>query len=148
MEKLRNQLVGIISYGFSCVSSRPGVNTRVTSYITWIVSRTTGEYNSVQERRKRILKILFIISSFSSYNAPHLKHSKLNQLQPFIDISGILKVGGRLAKAKILYDEKHPMILTANHRLTRLLIIYEHYQRLLHAGCLTVINFFVKNIGH
>ncbi|KAG5895347.1 hypothetical protein JTB14_003144 [Gonioctena quinquepunctata] len=37
----RLQLVGIISYGLGCASDLPGINTRVTSYISWIVSRTT-----------------------------------------------------------------------------------------------------------
>lgn len=35
--------VGIISYGLSCATDVPGVNTRVTSYLTWIVSVTSGK---------------------------------------------------------------------------------------------------------
>ncbi|XP_074029576.1 venom serine protease-like [Leptinotarsa decemlineata] len=37
----RLQLVGVISYGLGCATARPGINTRVTSYVSWIVSRTT-----------------------------------------------------------------------------------------------------------
>ncbi|KAG5893921.1 hypothetical protein JTB14_028731 [Gonioctena quinquepunctata] len=37
----RLQLVGVLSYGLGCASELPGVNTRVTSYISWIVSKTT-----------------------------------------------------------------------------------------------------------
>ncbi|KAJ8979228.1 hypothetical protein NQ317_019080 [Molorchus minor] len=37
----RLQLVGIISFGLGCATQRPGVNTRVSSYISWIVSRTS-----------------------------------------------------------------------------------------------------------
>ncbi|KAG5895346.1 hypothetical protein JTB14_003143 [Gonioctena quinquepunctata] len=36
----RLQLLGVVSYGLGCASELPGVNTRVTSYIPWIVSRT------------------------------------------------------------------------------------------------------------
>ena len=75
----------------------------------------------------------------SRRNVFQLKNSKLNQLHPFLDDSGYLRVGGRLSNAKMSFDEKHPMILAANHKLTHLLIRYEH-KRLLHAGCQAVIN--------
>ncbi|RZB40648.1 Trypsin and/or CUB domain containing protein [Asbolus verrucosus] len=35
------QLVGIISYGIGCATKKPGVNTRVTSYLSWIASVTS-----------------------------------------------------------------------------------------------------------
>ncbi|VEN48611.1 unnamed protein product [Callosobruchus maculatus] len=38
--KARLHLVGIISYGNGCASQKPSINTRVTSYLSWIVSRT------------------------------------------------------------------------------------------------------------
>ena len=38
----RLQQVGIISYGMACASTSPSVNTRVTSYLTWIVSKSPG----------------------------------------------------------------------------------------------------------
>lgn len=75
----------------------------------------------------------------SKDSTPHLKNSNLNQLHPFIDNSGPVRVGGRLENAEISFDEKHPIILANNHRLTHLLIKYEHV-RLLHAGCQAVIN--------
>lgn len=40
----RLQLVGVISYGLGCATSIPGVNTRVTQYLSWIVSVTSGKY--------------------------------------------------------------------------------------------------------
>lgn len=39
----RLQLVGVISFGLGCATLRPSVNVRVTSYLSWIVSRTTGD---------------------------------------------------------------------------------------------------------
>jgi trypsin len=36
------QLVGIISYGIGCATTKPAVNTRVTSYLSWVVSVTSG----------------------------------------------------------------------------------------------------------
>lgn len=64
----------------------------------------------------------------------HLRtKSKMMSLTPFMDASGILRVGGRLQLADVSYDERHPIILTANDPLTRLIIDYKH-RRLMHAG--------------
>nr|CAH7723684.1 unnamed protein product [Callosobruchus chinensis] len=41
--KARLHLVGVISYGNGCTSRQPSVNTRVTSYLSWIVSRRSGK---------------------------------------------------------------------------------------------------------
>ncbi|UYV65695.1 hypothetical protein LAZ67_3005166, partial [Cordylochernes scorpioides] len=38
-------------------------------------------------------------------------NSKLLSLNPFIDSSGILRVGGRLRKSNLQFNEKHPIIL-------------------------------------
>lgn len=35
-------LVGIVSFGFACASDKPAVNTRVTHYLSWILSVTKG----------------------------------------------------------------------------------------------------------
>lgn len=40
----RLQLVGIVSYGVDCASGEPSVNTRVTRYLSWIASVTSGEF--------------------------------------------------------------------------------------------------------
>jgi hypothetical protein len=36
----RMYTVGIVSYGYGCASTKPSINTRVTSYINWIKSKT------------------------------------------------------------------------------------------------------------
>ncbi|XP_025835281.1 uncharacterized protein LOC108742837 isoform X2 [Agrilus planipennis] len=66
------------------------------------------------------------------------KTSNLLQLNPFLDESRLLRVGGRLKNASIPYDQRHQMILSAKHRFAHLLIESEH-KRLLHAGCQTVL---------
>ena len=38
------------------------------------------------------------------------KSSKLAKLQPFIDSVGILRVGGRIQKAPVNYESRHPII--------------------------------------
>lgn len=39
----RMYLLGVISSGVGCASAYPGINTRVTSFLDWILSRTSGE---------------------------------------------------------------------------------------------------------
>ncbi|XP_026686425.1 uncharacterized protein LOC103518980 isoform X2 [Diaphorina citri] len=65
--------------------------------------------------------------------------SKLKSLNPFIDQSGIMRVGGRLEKANIEFDKKHQVILPKNHNFTKLLIIDEH-EKNVHAGQQVMIN--------
>lgn len=65
------------------------------------------------------------------------ENSALNQLSPFLDPEGLLRVGGRLRDAHVPYDEKHPIILP-KHKLTHLLIKHER-RRLLHTGCQALI---------
>lgn len=67
-----------------------------------------------------------------------LKHkllcsSALRKLVPFLDSQGILRVGGRLSHSAIVYEAKHPALLSSKHRLTKLIIEYTH-KRNLHPG--------------
>ncbi|XP_055604343.1 uncharacterized protein LOC129752593 [Uranotaenia lowii] len=54
---------------------------------------------------------------------PH--KSKLWPLTPFLD-GGLLRVGGRLARADMIYESKHPWILPAGCRLAKVLFHQEH----------------------
>ena len=51
----------------------------------------------------------------------------MNKLNPFLD-DGVLRVGGRLSKASICYNAKHPVILPNNHHLSDLMIVQHHHQ--------------------
>ncbi|XP_011858366.1 PREDICTED: uncharacterized protein LOC105555927 [Vollenhovia emeryi] len=59
--------------------------------------------------------------------------NKLIFLHPFVDKDGLLRVGGRLGNSEFSNDKKHPIVLSAKHRFTKLLLIDEHV-RLLHAA--------------
>ena len=52
--------------------------------------------------------------------------SRLKTLTPFLDESDILRVGGRIDGAAICYDAKHPMIISQDHQLCRLVIMDCH----------------------
>lgn len=52
--------------------------------------------------------------------------SKLIALNPFLDKRGIMRVGGRIGKALVDYDRKHPMIIPKGTRLAWLLMRQAH----------------------
>ncbi|KAL4098581.1 hypothetical protein QTP88_023156 [Uroleucon formosanum] len=68
-----------------------------------------------------------------SKNQQLSRQSQLKKLHPFIDTSGLIRVGGRLSQSNLSYSMKFPIVLPAKSRLTRLLFDYEH-KRLLHIG--------------
>ncbi|GIY59832.1 reverse transcriptase [Caerostris darwini] len=59
--------------------------------------------------------------------------SKILSLNPFLDNSGILRVGGRLRHTNIAYGHKHPILLPKRHILTDLIVRHYH-EILLYAG--------------
>jgi len=65
------------------------------------------------------------------------RNSRLRQfgdtLHPFLDENGMLRVGGRLHEAPWTFERKHPILLPAQCKITRLLIERE-LRTLLHAG--------------
>jgi hypothetical protein len=63
---------------------------------------------------------------------PLSDNSKLVSLNPFLDSSNIIRVGGRLKNANISNDIKYPILLPKNNFVTKL-IMYTHEQQL-HAG--------------
>lgn len=50
----------------------------------------------------------------------------LQTLHPFLDHSGILRVGGRIGNAHIAYNARHPIILQKSSHLAALLIAHTH----------------------
>ena len=64
---------------------------------------------SLEKSEKRELKI---IGSFGS----------VYKLRPFLDGTGILRVGGRLQNSSSDYQSKHPLLLPSEHHVTKLLI--------------------------
>ncbi|XP_055856101.1 uncharacterized protein LOC129919272 [Episyrphus balteatus] len=62
------------------------------------------------------------------------KMSKLCSLSPFIDVVGLLRVGGRISNARnVPFAIKHPVILPKNNPITRLILLDAH-RNLLHIG--------------
>ncbi|XP_037931078.1 uncharacterized protein LOC119665895 [Teleopsis dalmanni] len=59
--------------------------------------------------------------------------SSLASLAPFIDNTGIIRVGGRLDAASLSYDVKHPMLLPYNDPIVKLIMEQVH-KKYMHCG--------------
>ncbi|XP_072948180.1 uncharacterized protein [Epargyreus clarus] len=65
--------------------------------------------------------------------------SRLLSLRPFVDDSGILRVGGRIQNSSENYDKIHPVLLDSNDAFTKLLFAHVH-GKLLHGGPQVMLN--------
>jgi hypothetical protein len=54
------------------------------------------------------------------------KHSLIQQLTPFLDQAALMRVGGRLKRAQLPYEAKHPIILPKRYQISRLIISHVH----------------------
>ncbi|XP_037931077.1 uncharacterized protein LOC119665894 [Teleopsis dalmanni] len=61
------------------------------------------------------------------------KFSALASLAPFIDNTGIIRVGGRLDAASLSYDAKYPMLLPYNDPIVKLIMKQVH-KKYMHCG--------------
>ena len=79
---------------------------------------------------------------FSGRRVP-LKSNVLYQLNPIV-LDGILRVGGRLAKANLPLTVKHPAILPSKNHVTDLIIQHCHVQESGHQGVNATLNNLMK----
>lgn len=56
--------------------------------------------------------------------------NRLLNLTPFLDSSGVLRVGGRLEYSDLTYPVKHPILLCKSHPIAKLIIEYTHKKTL------------------
>ena len=66
-----------------------------------------------------------------SKGRPSAQASRIADLNPQL-VNGILRVGGRIDKAELPWEAKHPIILDHGHDITRLIAIHYH-RKLIHA---------------
>ena len=50
----------------------------------------------------------------------------ISDLSPFVDLHGVLRVGGRISKGRFPFSAKHPALLPANHHLSDLVVSHYH----------------------
>lgn len=103
----------------------------------------TNEATNLEERREAEIFIIRLVQEDSFAEAiqklkhqkeyPLSKHNKLHQLNAFLDENNILRVGGRLSKAALHHDVRHPAILTKKSHVSSLLVKH-HHERVFHQG--------------
>ena len=57
---------------------------------------------------------------------PISSNSKIVSLSPFIDANGVMRAKGRLERANLSHETKHPIILPSKHRAVELYLNYQH----------------------
>ncbi|KRY67843.1 hypothetical protein T4A_13413 [Trichinella pseudospiralis] len=60
----------------------------------------------------------------------------LKEFYPYVDKNGVLRVRGRLRRANLPAETKHPMLLPHGDDVVKMIIRHLHYRQL-HAGCAT-----------
>ena len=63
-----------------------------------------------------------------------LRKSNLAGLDPFLDQDGVLRVGGRLNRSSLTFEEKHPILLPKKHHVSQLIIRHYHEKVIHHQG--------------
>ncbi len=66
--------------------------------------------------------------------------SCLNSLNTFIHVDGLIRIGGRLKNAALMFDQKHPIVLPRNCHIS-MLIIRDLHERYFHANYLLLLSF-------
>ncbi|XP_076392689.1 uncharacterized protein LOC143265292 [Megachile rotundata] len=102
---------------------------------------TVQDLNLAEEAVLRLLQQQYFMQEILDLqsNRDIFKSSSLRGLNPLLDKKGLLRVGGRLNFANLKYEQQHPVILPKDSFITKLIIRREH-ERLLHAGCESVLS--------
>jgi len=61
------------------------------------------------------------------------RNSSLRHLNPWLDRTGLLRIGGRLRHANLEHDMKYPLVLPHQSNLTELIVLHKHVRHQ-HAG--------------
>lgn len=114
-------------------------------------NRHTGRYIYADERNKAAR--FWIKHEQQNYFKKEIECIRSNEklpmksdiapLRPILDENGLLRVGGRIDKANIKYDKKHPYIIPSKSRLSYLLLSYSHKENL-HGGVQAMMHFIRK----
>lgn len=64
---------------------------------------------------------------------PLPKGSNISSLNPFLDENGLIRVGGRLQRSSLQFNQKHQLLLPQKHHITQLVIKQLHHKHL-HLG--------------
>ncbi|XP_071651716.1 uncharacterized protein [Temnothorax longispinosus] len=96
---------------------------------------SVGDLGDAEMRIMRLVQLSAFESELRSLREkrPLDRKSRILSLSPFLDVDGVLRVGGRLRHADLTFAQKHPILLPANNHVSEL-IIRETHIKLCHAG--------------
>ena len=151
-------LVADLSTNFKFINSF-GKTRRIFGYIyrfyanTKLHDKTFGSLTILEVNRGTAWLIRMIQKAMLSDDYKKLQKgeavasaSKIASLTPFLDESGLMRVGGRIQMSNLHYDSKHPIILPKQHAFTDALIAHFH-QKYLHSGPLALLASIRLSIG-
>ena len=100
---------------------------RVTAWLGRLAEKIRSRRNQLGGREGPLMpeqlakaEILWIRSAQRSLQK-RLENGEFKTLSPFVDDKGIIRVGGRIDKAIVSYEEKHPVLLPNEHRISLLI---------------------------
>ncbi|GBN45406.1 hypothetical protein AVEN_185238-1 [Araneus ventricosus] len=96
-----------------------------------------------QHAKKYLVKTIQVNVFSSEVNAlkknETIKRTNVSNLNVFLDDDDLIRVGGRLTNSELSFDQKHPILLPRDHKLTD--IIMEHFHiKNLHVGAQTLLH--------
>ncbi|XP_015118462.1 uncharacterized protein LOC107042095 [Diachasma alloeum] len=89
-----------------------------------------SNFERLHERFSIELRRLSTTQSSEGPVRSYLKGTPFDQLHPFVDDKGILRVGGRLKRSELSYNQKHPILLPSKHPVTDMIIRQVHQSNL------------------
>ena len=98
-----------------------------------IGSLSVEELNTSLMTCVRLYQLVDFKEDIHSLSKAKMVSNRLRKLNPFLDKQQLLRVGGRLINSDLPEAEKHPLLLSKQSNLSRLLCVHFH-KMLLHAG--------------
>ena len=78
---------------------------------------------------------MFLIKDAQSHLHDRLKRGEFKSLSPFTNDKGIIRVGGRVDKAIMSYETRHPAMLPNDHRISLLITRHMHHATWTYRSC-------------
>ncbi|XP_045135132.1 uncharacterized protein LOC123518388 [Portunus trituberculatus] len=118
----------------------------IRRFLQWLVGKKDGSCHQgnrllareVEEARLAVLKCLqgkhFSQEIKTLKGTQCVKHGEMSRLEPHLGMDGLIRVGGRLTRAALQTDQRTPILLPREDRLTELIVQEIHATKTGHSG--------------
>ncbi|KAG1697676.1 hypothetical protein GQR58_005904 [Nymphon striatum] len=138
----KDQPIGLLVHRISCWKRLIRVVSNVMQFCFKLINTIKLRSKSPQIKQLPVSKhnaeIMLILSAqketypevFGQLNRNKrlLENHKICKLSPFLDKDNLLRVGGRIKNADLPFDHKHPILIPANHDISKRIIQYFHQE--------------------